>query len=581
METNIEPWSVGKYAKRTCLIHLGSEDQQMQGSEEVHDVLDLTRVVEANNIISHGPIQLLKVSTDGTNTLLEVEAANSTDSAQRWSATNTGPTLFSQGEDAMITLQGGSIGVAARTFDVLSVVENTSIMNNHTVITIDGEHEDQIQFDALNRAGAKSVTPDTIPVTRFFQGLADFDPFARQRDTGFIQLHVGVSSFVEELANGEEGLPENHPLLLSEHEGNTHGEKRLGLLNTLTTMIDDGIFTITVTKTPVGGGDVETYHYPLHGVGHNSTQSQPTAFDDSASGGQSLPNDAASLGQFAFVIRVQDRYGGSYLQADPLLQLLEQTSSYNFFQGWYESGRVANDIDDQDPTKLGTKYTGRFYNDNYDQDTALFDLKVGFEISTNITRIQKRLGAKNHCDYRINIPKIIGYPDHKRCLVQVLQASFFGKAGFSENDAITGGQELPAVVGVEMSSIAPQNSFTSSNGRSRTGGDPASFGQSTMIAYGILQPYGTHVQSGTGGTAESDRVNQRLSYGFTSSRGILDEGVLVSSPFGTQVRVRFVNMTTHETLATSNATEFHNIQKNPTHLVLRFLFLDDDEVPMR
>ena len=46
------------------------------------------------------------------------------------------------------------------------------------------------------------------------------------------------------------------------------------------------------------------------------------------------------------------------------------------------------------------------------------------------------------------------------------------------NESKTGGQELPAVVGVEMSSIAPQNSFASSNGRSRTGGDPASFGLS-------------------------------------------------------------------------------------------------------
>jgi hypothetical protein len=84
-------------------------------------------------------------------------------------------------------------------------------------------------------------------------------------------------------------------------------------------------------------------------------------------------------------------------------------------------------------------------------------------------------------------------------------------------------------------------------------------------------------------------------YGFRSERSIVDGGVLCSSPFGKGVRVRFINMTTGDTLATAlsnfqeddETADDYNInadlaiERNPTHVVLRVLFLDDDEVPDR
>ena len=340
---------------------------------------------------------------------------------------------------------------------------------------------------------------------------------------------------------------------------------------------------MTVTITPDGGAP-STYSYPISGVGHFDNELSVGVYDDA----DAPIGDASSYGQIAIQLRVQDRYpsgsSGVYTQADPLLKLIRDTDEYSELPGIYESRGIAGTKDNSVVTDLGTKYTGQFYDENDDQEDLQFTARIGFERSTKITRIRKEFGAANHCDYHVNIPNIVGYPEHKRCLVQVLQASFYGKALFSENNALVGDQTLPVMVGVEMTSVAPQNSFSSGVGRSLTGHEAATFGNTTMIGYGILQPFGSHVQSGSGGASVTDRVNQRLAYGFSSSRGILDEGVLVSSPFGSQVKVRFVNLTTHETLQTEQtgtiATDFDNIQRNPTHLILRFLFLDDDEIPM-
>eukprot|EP01047_Picozoa_sp_COSAG01_P093617 COSAG01_NODE_24714_length_769_cov_1.659701_2_plen_90_part_00 len=79
--------------------------------------------------------------------------------------------------------------------------------------------------------------------------------------------------------------------------------------------------------------------------------------------------------------------------------------------------------------------------------------------------------------------------------------------------------------------------------------------------------------------------NQRVAYGFKSFRPIVDDGVLISSPFGKGIRVRFVNMSSGETLVSASLdgdpTFGGALQNNPTHLVLKLLFLDDDEVPNR
>jgi hypothetical protein len=56
--------------------------------------------------------------------------------------------------------------------------------------------------------------------------------------------------------------------------------------------------------------------------------------------------------------------------------------------------------------------------------------------------------------------------------------------------------------------------------------------------------------------------------------------VLASTPFGREMRVRIVNLTTHSS-EDAEPLEVNQFKNNPTHLTLRLLFLDDDDIPMR
>ena len=72
---------------------------------------------------------------------------------------------------------------------------------------------------------------------------------------------------------------------------------------------------------------------------------------------------------------------------------------------------------------------------------------------------------------------------------------------------------------------------------------------------------------------------QTMHYYIENQRDILSDGVLASSPFGKRIRIRFLNMTTHNLLSTDQAGDGRNVARNPTHLVLRLLLLGDDELP--
>jgi len=63
-------------------------------------------------------------------------------------------------------------------------------------------------------------------------------------------------------------------------------------------------------------------------------------------------------------------------------------------------------------------------------------------------------------------------------------------------------------------------------------------------------------------------------HGWRNTRSILDDGVLINSPFGKTVGVRLVNLSTL-------GTQMNGLGSLPTHLVLRLVFLDDDELPDR
>ena len=86
-------------------------------------------------------------------------------------------------------------------------------------------------------------------------------------------------------------------------------------------------------------------------------------------------------------------------------------------------------------------------------------------------------------------------------------------------------------------------------------------------------------------------MSRAFAYGFDNNRSILTDGVLCSSPFGRQIRIKLHNLTNKELLNTNSdngillrvprTSNSKDIINNPTHLTLRLLFLDDDDLPMR
>ena len=181
--------------------------------------------------------------------------------------------------------------------------------------------------------------------------------------------------------------------------------------------------------------------------------------------------------------------------------------------------------------------------------------------------------GQSHADYEVHIPNIIGYPEHKRCLIQVQSVSMFptdefGSAHISQStrpDKLN--QVSPVYVGVELGGVGPQNMFSTRSG---------ALANEAFVGMFCLDAKGVNRES-------------VMSYGFDNSRAILDDGVLCSSPFGKSVRVMFTNLTSKQALNTNvdesgagrAETEPESLINNPTHLTLRLLFLDDDDLPMR
>jgi len=199
-----------------------------------------------------------------------------------------------------------------------------------------------------------------------------------------------------------------------------------------------------------------------------------------------------------------------------------------------------------------------------------------------------------HVNFSVSIPNIIGYPEHKRCLMQVQQAWFYAGDHFSlvsKHGSTGSDQQTPPLVGVEILGIGPQNTFSTNVGRSNKElitnltATPKGMGNATLIGYGMIEPIGLNRYVGSGNDISR---NQRIAYGFKNFRSVIDDGVLCGTPFGKVIRVRFVNMTTGETLTSATGMNddlddntSNTIENNPSHVVLRMLFIDGDEVPDR
>eukprot|EP01045_Picozoa_sp_COSAG04_P009276 COSAG04_NODE_533_length_12959_cov_8.218497_6_plen_572_part_00 len=193
--------------------------------------------------------------------------------------------------------------------------------------------------------------------------------------------------------------------------------------------------------------------------------------------------------------------------------------------------------------------------------------------------------GQDHCNYEVTIPNTIGYPEHKRCLVQVQSLCLYAKNEFLDaNIYSTEDRVNPVYVGVILDGVAGQNVYSTYLSNEVT---DSKVSTTSLVGTCCLDVRGRRTTLDSGHTRGTP-----LSYGFDNHRSILDDGVLISSPFGKQLRVRLINLTNKKSLNTNASPSpaglggaghhlSNDIIENPTHLTLRILFLDDDDLPDR
>ena len=185
----------------------------------------------------------------------------------------------------------------------------------------------------------------------------------------------------------------------------------------------------------------------------------------------------------------------------------------------------------------------------------------------------------NHCNYTVTIPNTVGYPEHKRCLIQVQSLSCHAEAHIRPDHT----KRLnPPYVGVEVEGLAVQNNFSSHVNLSSKNRFDGRVSDSSVIGYFNINERNDFTATGP---------VSAFAYCYENNKSILDDSVLCASPFGKQLRIKILNLTSKDFLNTNcddgvtirDASESSptDIINNPTHLTLRILFLDDDDLPMR
>lgn len=128
-------------------------------------------------------------------------------------------------------------------------------------------------------------------------------------------------------------------------------------------------------------------------------------------------------------------------------------------------------------------------------------------------------------------------------------------------------RQQPPLLGVELSGVAAKNVFTMSAG-GRVG---VAESNGDLIGVGIVELFShpSFLLTGDVGV-QSINDNRKVSIGWRNTRSILDDGVLINTPFGRHINVKLINMGSNKVFANT-----------PSHVVLRLVFLDDDELPDR
>jgi len=173
--------------------------------------------------------------------------------------------------------------------------------------------------------------------------------------------------------------------------------------------------------------------------------------------------------------------------------------------------------------------------------------------------------GQSNVDFFATIPNYNGYPEHKQCLVQVLNVTTMPKAT-AASDMTADTQTQPLLCSLELEGVPVHSSYTNT-----VGYDPFNFTTGTTNTSQLISVFPMQKFSAT--------------RHYTSNRSILDDGVLIGTPFGKRLRVKLKNLTTNDLLVIKPKEEGGDAsdepKNNPVHITLRLLFLDDDEVPDR
>jgi hypothetical protein len=173
--------------------------------------------------------------------------------------------------------------------------------------------------------------------------------------------------------------------------------------------------------------------------------------------------------------------------------------------------------------------------------------------------------GQSNVDFFTTIPNYNGYPEHKRCLVQVLNVTTMPKAT-TASDMTADTQIQPLLCGLELEGVPVHGSFTNTIGFDPFNFTPGLTNTSQLISVFPMQKFSATRH-------------------YTAQRSILDDGVLIGTPFGKRLRVKLKNMTTNDLLVVKPKTDGGDgndePKNNPVHITLRLLFLDDDEIPDR
>ena len=533
----ISPWSVGKYAKRSATIHLCSEDCQVKDDSSFRG----TVVGYVPNQGGFGNVTVFDRAVNGVNLIrAEIPRLAANEGFVRIRNPASGLTY----DTSTVTL-GGIAGDGVLTVGGVNVADFTVLaLGNQNFRGLNDESNIFTPARVREVDNSQAVYPNDYAhvgtrgkMVVASQGLATANSKFRIYRSGTTYTFMLPVDVFPNIADAGVSHADEVVRLC--------GDARQGSTTYPADQIDKGyvLELINWDQTDGSENDIsDADQYFVTGctyTGARSLGSPAVSFLELATDEANIPANLYAVLNPLLTAHNGELFLGGVAYVGPATAGAEVRSA-------------ANAVEGRDTHNTA----GRIFTFNLLPATQIDPSSHGFASSTD-----------NHCNYTVTIPNTIGYPEHKRCLVQVQSLSCHTEALFAPDHT---NRLNPVYVGVEVQGLGAQSNFSSHVTLSKDNRFDGKVANSNVVAY-------LNLTSG----------DNALSY--QNNRSILDDGVLCSSPFGKQLRIKLLNLTnkdllnTNATTATAirDHTDLTDLINNPTHLTLRLLFLDDDDLPMR